>query len=103
MSASSGVPIKRGVVEAIGAATPVGKGKEKKIKQEALKKAEIEGSIKGTEASPNTKKRKNAKSRKQLVVSEEPERVDPSAVGKEVGHPLIPKIRMNTKVESSVL
>ena len=26
---SSGVPIKRGLVEAIGVATPVGKGKEK--------------------------------------------------------------------------
>ena len=29
---SSGVPIKKGAVEAIGAATPIGKGKEKKIK-----------------------------------------------------------------------
>ena len=29
---SSGEPIKRGVVEAIGASTPVCKGKEKKIK-----------------------------------------------------------------------
>ena len=29
---SSGVPIKKGVAEAIGVATPVGKGKEKKIK-----------------------------------------------------------------------
>jgi len=103
VSASSGVPIKRGVVEVIGAATPVGKGKEKKIKQEALKKVDIEGSVKGTEAGPDTKKRKNAKSRKQLVVSEEPERVYPSAVGKEVGHPLIPKIKVNTKVESSIL
>ena len=32
VGASSGVPIKRGVVKAIGVATPVGKGKEKKIK-----------------------------------------------------------------------
>jgi len=29
---SFGVPIKRGTIEAIGAATPIGKGKEKKIK-----------------------------------------------------------------------
>ena len=29
---SSGVPIKRGVVEAIGAVTLIGKGKEKRIK-----------------------------------------------------------------------
>ena len=34
---SSGVPIKRGVVEEISVATPVGKGKEKRIKQEKLK------------------------------------------------------------------
>ena len=32
MGSSSGVPIKKGVVEAIGAATPMGKGKETKIK-----------------------------------------------------------------------
>ena len=32
ISTSSGVPIKRGVVEAIGAAIPIGKGTEKKIK-----------------------------------------------------------------------
>ena len=29
---SSGMPIKKGVIEAIGVATPIGKGKEKKIK-----------------------------------------------------------------------
>ena len=102
MSASSGGPIKRGVVEAIGAATPVGKGKEKKIKQEAVKRAEIKESVEGTKAGLETKKRKTAKSRKQLVVSKEPEKVDPSTVGKKVGHPLIPKIRMKTKVESSI-
>ena len=32
VGSSSGVPIKRGVVEAIGAATPMGKGKVTKIK-----------------------------------------------------------------------
>ena len=55
---SSGVPIKRGAVEAIGVATPVGKGKEKRIKQEKLKEAEVEESVEGTEAGPEAKKRK---------------------------------------------
>ena len=32
VGASSGMPIKRGVIEAISAATPISKGKEKKIK-----------------------------------------------------------------------
>ena len=32
VGASSSVPIKRGVIEAIGAVTPVGKGREKKTK-----------------------------------------------------------------------
>ena len=74
VGASSGVPIKRGVVEAIGA-----------------------------EAGLKTKKRKTAKSRKQLVVSEEPERVNPSIIRKEVKHPLILKIKVKTKVKPSVL
>ena len=102
MGASSSVPIKRGIVEAIGATIPLCKGKEKKIKQEAVKRAEIKESVEGTKAGLETKKRKTAKSRKQLVVSKEPEKVDPSTVGKKVGHPLIPKIRMKTKVESSI-
>ena len=102
VGASFGVHIKRRVMEAIGAATPVGKGKEKKIKQEAVKRVELEESAKGTEVGPETKKWKTAKSYKQLVISKEPERMDPSTVGKEVGHPLIPKIRVKTKVESSL-
>jgi len=61
---SSGVPIKRGVMEAISAATPVGKGKEKKIKQEAVKRAELEESVEGTEVGLEAKKRKTAKSQK---------------------------------------
>ena len=103
VGSSFDVPIKRGVVEAIGVVTPVGKGKEKKIKQEAVKKAEVEGKVEGTEAGHKAKKRKIAKFHKQLVVSEEAEGVDLSTVGKEVGHPLIPKIRVKTKVESSIL
>ena len=80
MGSSYGVPIKRGVVEAIGAATLVGKSKEKKIKQEAVKKAEVEGSVKGTKVGHKTKKRKPAKSCKQLVISKELKGVDPFTV-----------------------
>ena len=60
VSFSSGVPINKEVVEVIGAATPMGKGKEKKIEQEAVKKTEVEG----IEAGHETKKRKTTKSRK---------------------------------------
>ena len=61
---SSGVLIKRGAVEAIGVATPIGKGKEKKIKQETVKRAKLEESAEGTEVGPKTKKRKTAKAQK---------------------------------------
>ena len=77
VSAFSGVPIKRGAVKAIGAATPIGKGKEKNIKQKAVKRAKLEESVESTEVGLETKKRKTAKSQKQLVISEEPERVSP--------------------------
>ena len=55
---SSGVPIKKGAVEAIGVATLIGKGTKKKIKQEKVKRAEFEESTEGTK----TKKRKIARS-----------------------------------------
>ena len=64
MDTSSSVPIKSRVVEVIRAATPVGKGKEKKIKQEVVKRAELEESAKGTEAGLETNKRKTVRSRK---------------------------------------
>ena len=95
------MPIKRRAVEAIGAATPIGKGKEKKIKQEKVKRAELEESVEGTEAGPETKKRKTTRSQKQLVIFKEPERVSSPSVEKEVGHLLIPRTRVKTKVESS--
>jgi len=60
VGASFGVPIKKGTVEAIGVATPIGKGKEKKIKQEATKRAKLEESAEGTEVGPETKNRKLA-------------------------------------------
>ena len=88
---SSGVPIKRGAIKAIGAATPASKGKEKRIKQEKLKDAEVEESADGTEAGPEAKKRKTGKSQKLLVAPEE----------KEVGQPLTTMTRKKTKVESS--
>ena len=99
MGASSSVPIKRGAVEAIGVAPLAGKVKEKKIKQEAVKRVEIDESVEGTEAGSETKKRKTTKSCKQLVISQEPEGMDPFAVGKEVGHSLFPMFRVRTKVE----
>jgi len=85
------VPIKRGTIEAIGAATPAGKGKEKRIKQEKLKEAEVEESVEGTKAGLEAKKRKIGKSQKQLVTPEE----------KEVRQALATRIRKKTKVESS--
>ena len=57
---STSVPIKRRVVKAIGAATPIGKYAKKKIKQEKVKRAELEENVEGTE----TKKRKTARSQK---------------------------------------
>ena len=95
---SSGVPIKRRIAEEIGAATFVDKGTEKKIKQEKVKRAKLEESTEGTE----TKKRKTARSQKQLVISEEPERVSSLTVEKEVGNPSIPRSRVKTKIESSL-
>ena len=47
---SSGMLIKKGVVEEIGAATPMDKGKEKKIKKETGKKSKVEEDAKGIEA-----------------------------------------------------
>ena len=64
VSAFSGVPIKRGAIKAIGAATPISKGKEKNIKRKAVKRAELEKSVKSTEVGPETKKRKTTKSQK---------------------------------------
>ena len=84
---SSRVPIKRATIEAIGAAIPISKGKEKRIKQEKLKGDEVEESAEGTEA----KKRKTGKSQKQMVAPEE----------KEIGQPLTTRSRKKTKVESS--
>ena len=63
VGSSSSVPIKRGAVEAISVATPISKGKEKKIKQEKFKQAKLEEGVEGPKAGPETKKRKTTKSR----------------------------------------
>ena len=78
------MPIKRGEVEAIGVATPIGKGTEKKIKQEKFKRAKLEESAEGTE----TKKRKTVRSQKQLVIFEKPERVSPLQLERKLVIPL---------------
>ena len=57
----------------------------------------------GIKASQGTKKRKTASACKQLTNSEDLGDVDPSAAQKEVSHPPVPKIRVETKVESSIL
>ena len=91
------------MVKEIGSVTPIGKGKEKKIKKEAGKKSEVEESVEGIEAVHGTKRRKTALARKQLTIFEDPEEVDPSVAEKGVSHPPIPKIKVKTKVESFIL
>ena len=66
VGASVGVSIKKGAVEVINAGTLVGMSKERAIKQEKLKEAEVEGSAEGI--GPEMKKRKTEKSQKQLVI-----------------------------------
>ena len=96
------MPIKRKVVEEIGTAIPVGKGKEKKIKKETVKKSKVEEGVVGTIVGQGTKKRKTGSTRKQLVIFKDPREMDPAAE-KEVNHPPIPKIRVKTKVKTSIL
>ena len=97
------MPIKKIVTEKIGVATPMGKGKEKKIKKETSKKSKVEESAEVTESDQGTKRRKTASACKQLTISKDPGEVDPSAIGKEVSHLPIPKIKVKTKVRSSIL
>ena len=58
-------------MEVISAGIPVGMSKERAIKQEKLKEAEVEGSVEGIGF--ETKKGRTGKSQKQLVLSEEKE------------------------------
>ena len=82
--------------------TPVDKGKEKRIKQEKLKEAELEESTEGAEVSPETKRRKTGKSQKQLVIFEETERIGSPTVEKEMVQSLATRTRVKTKVEFSL-
>ena len=66
VGASTGVPIKKWAAKVISAGNPVGISREKAIKQEKLKEAEVEGSVKGI--GPETKMRKTGKSQKGVPV-----------------------------------
>ena len=66
VGASTGVSIKKWAAKVISAGTPVGISREKAIKQEKLKEAEVEGSVEGI--GPETKKRKTGKSQKGVPV-----------------------------------
>ena len=86
---SSGVPIKKGAVEIIGAATASGKGKD--VRPEKTKTVDVEESTEGVKTGPETKRRKTGKSQTHLVSQED----------KEVRQPLASRTRKKTKVESS--
>ena len=103
IGSSTSVVIKKGVVDEIGATTPVGKGEEKKVKKDAGQKSKAQEVVEGSEASQGTKKMKTASTRNQLVVLEDPKEKDYSAIGMDVNHPPILKIRVTTKVETSIL
>ena len=62
---SSGVPIKKGAMETIGAATPASKGKE--VRPEKMKTVDGEESIEAVKAGPEAKRRKTGKSQTHLV------------------------------------
>ena len=62
---SFGVPIKKGVVETIGAATPAGKGKD--VRPEKMKTVDVEESTEGMKVGSEAKRRKTRKSRTHLV------------------------------------
>ena len=100
ISSSTGVLIKIGVLKEIGVANLVGKGKEKEVKKEVGKKSEAQEGVEGIELAKVPRKGKLL----QLVSSLlSPGKVDSSAARKEVSHPPIPKIRVKTKVETSIL
>ena len=62
---SSRVPIKRGTVETIGAATPASKGKD--VRSEKTKTVDVEESTEGVKAGLEAKRRKIGKSQTHLV------------------------------------
>ena len=62
---SSGVPIKKGAVETIGAATAPSKGKD--VRLEKMKAVDVEESTEGVKIDPETKRRKTGKSQTHLA------------------------------------
>lgn len=106
IGSSLGVPTRKRVVEEIGSATPLGKGKEKKGKKGAKGKPETEKGTEDPELSQGTKKRKTSIASKRLPTPKEFKEVASVAtrgrsLSKEVSHPPMPKIRVKTKVETS--
>ena len=65
---SSEVPIKKGAMETIGAATASGKGKD--VKPEKMKTVDVEESIEGVKIGPEKKRRKTGKFQTHLVSQE---------------------------------
>ena len=76
ISTFPGVPIKKGAVETIGAATASTKGKD--VRPKKMKTVDVEESTKGVKTGPEMKRRKTGKSQTHLVSQED----------KEVGQPL---------------
>ena len=90
IGASSGVPIKKGEVETISAATASSKGKDVRLKK--MKAVDVDESTGGVEIGSETKRRKTGKSQAHLASQE----------GKDVKEPLVSRTRKKTKVESSL-
>ena len=74
---SSEVPIKKGAVETIGAATTSGKGKD--VMLEKAKTVDVEQSSEGVKIGPEPKRRKTGKSQVHLVSQEDKEVEQPLA------------------------
>ena len=89
IGASSGVPIKKGAMETISAATAPSKGKDVRLKK--MKAVDVGESTGGVEIGSETKRRKTGKSQAHLASQE----------GKDVREPLVSRTRKKTKVESS--
>ena len=71
IGSSLGVPTRKGAIEEIGFATPLGKGKEKKGKKSAKGKPKTKKGIKDLEVGQGTKKRKTSIASKRLPTAEE--------------------------------
>ena len=86
---SSGVPIKKGAVETIGAA--IAPSKSKDVRPKKMKAVDVDESTGGVEIGSEAKRRKTGKSQAHLASQE----------GKDVREPLVSRTRKKTRVESS--